>query len=517
MHADDVLGARRLRRDVGDGQRGGVGRKDRVVARDAFDRGDHLAFEGEVLEHGLDDEVDVTEARPVGRAGDEVHSFCRLGAAHAAPLDPARQVLLHMSQAASDAGVVDLLDAGPDAGGLRVDGGDATSHEPTTEDADGGDLRRCHVGRHARVSLGFLLVEEDTHECRRLGGPDEPGELLDLGGVSRLDPLLGAHPHDAQQCRRGRVVAPGLGEHLLLGLAEQHLAPHRVLLECELLEMPRVEPALQRAPIALGCGRLVDGLEGAAPGDGEERLARNDVVDEPHLVGRPGPHAAARQHQIESGSETDEPGEALGAACSGDDAQLDLGLAELAVLGGDAGAAGERELQATAECGAVDGDHDGLAMLHVQVLDPTKGGVAHAGGVADVVVWAEGLEPADVGTHHEPGVLCGCDDDGAYGIVVLQTVEDDLQLAEETARQGIDRLSCDVDGDERNAIVTDIEREVLQVVFCDSHRASSQRSRMRAAPRPPAAHWVMRAVPASRRFSSLAIVSAWRAPVAAKG
>ncbi len=46
---------------------------------------------------------------------------------------------------------------------------------------------------------------------------------------------------------------------------------------------------------------------------------------------------------------------------------------------------------------------------------------------------------------------------------------------------------------------------------------TAQRSSTRAAPRPPAAHWVTNARPEPLRASSLAMVSAWRAPVAAKG
>ena len=65
----------------------------------------------------------------------------------------------------------------------------------------------------------------------------------------------------------------------------------------------------------------------------------------------------------------DQPGQPLGAAGAGDDAEQDLGLAELRVVGRDPDVGAQRELAAAAERVAGDGGDDGLG-------DPRDGGEA---------------------------------------------------------------------------------------------------------------------------------------------
>ena len=67
VHADDSLGVARGDRDLGDGQRRGVRREDRVGRDDLVDPAEQLALEVQVLGHGLDDELAVGEVVEVRR------------------------------------------------------------------------------------------------------------------------------------------------------------------------------------------------------------------------------------------------------------------------------------------------------------------------------------------------------------------------------------------------------------------------------------------------------------------
>ena len=61
VHADDPLGVAGGDRDLGDRQRRGVGREDRVGADDRVELAEDVLLEVEVLGHRLDDELAVGE------------------------------------------------------------------------------------------------------------------------------------------------------------------------------------------------------------------------------------------------------------------------------------------------------------------------------------------------------------------------------------------------------------------------------------------------------------------------
>ena len=71
--------------------------------------------------------------------------------------------------------------------------------------------------------------------------------------------------------------------------------------------------------------------------------------------------------QLLRAAEADDRGQPRGAADVGDDPELDLGQAELRVLGGDPQVAAERDLQRAAEAGAVDLADDRLGHLFAEV------------------------------------------------------------------------------------------------------------------------------------------------------
>ena len=71
-------------------------------------------------------------------------------------------------------------------------------------------------------------------------------------------------------------------------------------------------------------------------------------------------HRLAGGGEVDGGLGRDEAGQADGAACAGDDAEGDLGEADGGGGEGDAEAAAERDLEAAAEGGAVDGGGPGF-------------------------------------------------------------------------------------------------------------------------------------------------------------
>ena len=84
-------------------------------------------------------------------------------------------------------------------------------------------------------------------------------------------------------------------------------------------------------------------------------------------------HLIAGEEQLERAPLADDPGQALRAGVAGNDAEVDLGLAELRRVGGDADRARHRQLAAAAERVAVDRGDDRLPHLLDQVEDVLPG------------------------------------------------------------------------------------------------------------------------------------------------
>ena len=119
----------------------------------------------------------------------------------------------------------------------------------------------------------------------------------------------------------------------------------------------------------------VDGFDGGGDGEGgcaaiwramawaraKRSAAGDDFIDEAEAEGFGGGDDVSGEEEAEGGGRADEAGEALGSAVAGDEAELDLGLAEAGGFAGDAEGAGEGELAAAAEGEAVDAGDDGLA------------------------------------------------------------------------------------------------------------------------------------------------------------
>ncbi len=360
VHPDHVLGVLRRRGDLADGDRRGVGGDDHPLLALGLDLAHHGVLDGEVLEDGLDHEVDALHARVVDRGGEQGELLVAL--------DPRELLLLHVLvedvghvlHPARDRGVVAILEANGEAGVVDRHVGDAAAHEAGAEHGDLLDLARLDGGI---VDAGVLLHgrggEEDLDEPVGDARDDELAEGLGLGLLRGGEALVGPDLEDLEDALGRGVVAAGLLLQLLLGLLEEHAPAQRVLLQGDARE--RLLQAHAPARRAEGEGRALLGeLEREGRGDLDEDRRGDDVVDDAERFRLGGAEVLAGEAVVERDLEADLLGEALQPVEAGEQAELHLGEREdrLLVVAGDATMAGERDLEAAAERRAVDrGDH----------------------------------------------------------------------------------------------------------------------------------------------------------------
>ena len=130
VNADDALGPRGSRGQLGDGQRGGVGGKDGGRLHGLLALLQDGLLQVHTLHGGLDDEVAVGQRREVGAAGDQRAKGGGL-----------RVLQLALGHARSE-GIVDVLEGAVDDGLLDV----AEVHGDASTGQREGDLRTHHAG-----------------------------------------------------------------------------------------------------------------------------------------------------------------------------------------------------------------------------------------------------------------------------------------------------------------------------------------------------------------------------------
>ncbi len=151
-----------------------------------------------------------------------------------------------------------------------------------------------------------------------------------------------------------------------------------------------------------------------------------------------GVHLPAGEDEVESVGHADQARQALGAAEAGEEAELHLGEAELRlrVLGRDAALAGQGELEATAEAGAMDrgdgGERQGDEALHQLVAAPQHG--------VDVRRVDQRQQLLEIGPGHEAVGLAGVEDEPLRALA-LDAVDLGFEPLEEAGREGVDLLS----------------------------------------------------------------------------
>ena len=145
-----------------------------------------------------------------------------------------------------------------------------------------------------------------------------------------------------------------------------------------------------------------------------------------------------------------EPGQPLAAAGAGDQAELHLGETELGLgmVGGDAVGAGERELEAAAETGAVDRGDDRLG----QGLDPAHHLLPLEAQPLRFGLGGERGELLDVGAGDEGVGLARDQHHRADLGVVAEPDEQRLELDLDRGVELVDRLAGQVEGDDRDPV-----------------------------------------------------------------
>ena len=150
-------------------------------------------------------------------------------------------------------------------------------------------------------------------------------------------------------------------------------SPRAAFFTCLLGLLPEAGVGGERGAVAERRGERRQ-VGGEGDGAGAE-VAVDDAVDQAELQRLRRLDRLAGGGELDGGGGRDEAGQADGAAGAGDDAEGDLGEADGGRGEGDAEAAGERDLEAAAEGGAVDGGGPGF-------LSPPRCGRRGRGGAA---------------------------------------------------------------------------------------------------------------------------------------
>ena len=286
-------------------------------------------------------------------------------------------------------------------------------------------LRRVggHVGNPRRLALGKedvdhrrpLFVGYATHEVRPLGAYALV-EVFDLDGPldrveGHLAVELAAHPPRQEGfCGLEYIGVGAVGVYLVALVADEGIRS------------------------ALG-----DLCLGEGDGTGHQ-IAIDDRVDEAEFERLFSVEGIAGKDRLHGALRADQPGHALGAAAAGQQSDLDLGQADRRAGCRDPVMARQRNLEAAAEGGAVDGGDNGLfAFLDVCARLAFRLLVRVLGRA----------EIANVGAGNECAPLAR-DDDGLHGVVGERRLHVLRQIETYSGTQWIHRRV--VDGEQRNAV-----------------------------------------------------------------
>ena len=188
----------------------------------------------------------------------------------------------------------------------------------------------------------------------------------------------------------------------------------------------------------------------------EPGLLRHDARDEPERERLLGAEEAAGEDHVHRHRLADRPRQALRAAGAGDEAELDLRLAELRRLRGDDHVAEHRQLAAAAEAVAGDRRDDRRPDLpdRVPALQARR---------SDGVDRARRGQLADVGAGRE-GALAAAEDDAAHRLVGVQLLERGDDLAHQLVGERVQRLGAVHQDDADRAVPLD-DDELLVAHF----------------------------------------------------
>ena len=416
--------------ELGDRQGRGVGAQQRVGVDVRHHLGEHLRLERRVLEDRLDDQVAAGEVLGRGGRGDPAEQLLGLVRRELAALDALgvepggvglallgrfhRDVLEHDLHAGAGAGV-----------------GDAGAHHPGAEDADLGGLPALDALRAQGSGVDRLEVEEE-------GLDHVLGLLVDdqVGEVAALDPRRGVEV-DLRALDRGAHDRARRGIDRALGLLAQQRREGRQEL-CERRRLRGAAGHLVAGAVPRVLRRVLVVLVGQDPRlrGGHELLAgRHDLVDEPRGQRALRVELGAGHEDVHQGGlQAQHAYDAGDPAAAGQQAERGLGQADLdrAVVHRDPAVGRERDLEATAERGAVDRRDDGAR----EGLQPAQAGLDRLAHREDLVgvVRGGGDHALEVAAGEERLLGAGQDDPGDLVLLVVQPLDRGLHRRPGRAR-----------------------------------------------------------------------------------
>ena len=386
----------------------------------------------------------------------------------------------------------------------------ARAHHSRAHYTEAADLRLRRCDRSADELVGLSLVHEHRpHQVARHRACEQPAELL------RLDPKAGVDRHlcafvNGGEDRKRRWVVPHRGTRDQRragreGLRRRRRAHPGAARHAKPLAIPRLD-CFRRTQQPAACA--IDDLRGG-----------RGLVHHPLTERVGGPDLLAFGDQTQRLRDTDQPRQPLRATGAGEQADLHLREADagLRLVGKNPVVTGERQLEAGAECHAVDRRRERFTAGLEPPEDPVQ-----------VRTELRRLRRRDAALEHRRHVLDiraghearlpGGDDHTAHGRIRGQLVDAGFELAQETRGHDVHRAIDDIDQEHRNAVAVDGLADVLcHVPVCLAMPARHTRSMIVVVPIPAPTHRVTSAVARLRRSSSSSTVPRIIAPVAPSG
>ncbi len=387
MHADEIL--RTLERLGQQRNRNGrgIGRQNGALLDLAFYLGKHRLLDLGVLDHGLDDDIDMAKVAIRQGRTDVVECFSHFCRCQTAFFNTAAQQLGSFGQTLLDALLVDVLhqDRRTLEGRLI---GDPAAHDAGAEHGSLG-----HFAGDLVVGLGFalelLIVEEKTDETLGSRGLGHLDETCGLDFDRLVTAEVGGFLNGLDGFDRRRVIGTRLaGDETFCSFESHHLLDG---IELDFLQL------------GLTLGLVVELAADGAPQQVQRSFAKffrgHHCIYRANLEGVVGTVFLARSDPLDGVIDADHPWQAHSAAETWVDTELDLGQADLGLGGHDPVVGGQGQLKATAQRNTVDGNESGDGEVFKVTEDPVdlKVGRQQLGiGQLEIV-----NELGDVGTHDE--------------------------------------------------------------------------------------------------------------------
>ncbi len=443
MHAHHRFRPRGGRRDGIDIKVGGVAGQHGARLGDLVELGENLFLHGHVFKYGFDDQIAIGEIGHVQAGCEAAHA--RLHFVHTEPalLGAVFIIAADDPNTAIERFLLHFDDGYRDANRQEVHR-NAAAHGASADHAHLVHRQRLHVGGQA-VDLGRGALGE-KHVA--LGGGLQAGHQLD-----ELAALHGQAFGERQ--RHGGFDALDIGFRCFETAKGLGIFGAKFSEECR----QRIRSAAQ-----LG-GIIAHLLERAAfgddlPGKGDGASGKVTIDNRINQSGGQrvlAAHLGAAGDHFSGLNRANDARQALGAAGAGQQAQLDFGQAEFRLGIADAVVCAQRNLQAAAECSAVDGsDYRHRCAFH-GVLHGRQGGTAR-----------RLAEFADIGAGNE-GAAGAHQHSRSDGAVSSHGGKRAGQPVAHIGRQGVHRRR--IDGDDGNIAIA---RKIDDVVDC-SHDFSPQK------------------------------------------